>query len=374
MKKYLILLISFTLLVINPIGVHASSLSSIQNKLVSEIEIGSFDDKDIITDYDILVSSIAKCILTNKHDSFLISDDLGDDIMSDSLHFYDDVLSYNAKSYDLKNIVDAMSLTLFTYIENGKMYAGISVNNITYNSDLSLDYEDYYSSIIKSLKLDKLTDYEKVLKINNFICDSFDYDDAYVNGAKDKSPTLQIAFDDRSFICGNYTVLFNDLLNRVGIQSRIVLGWGSNNEPHAFNLVKIGSKWYWSDVTWNDSTESNNFLLVGDKTFKSHHKIAPLFYNSLDSYNISTKDYNGVVETPEISNIRISSKNKLYVDYKLGSASKCSIYLDGKKISNGGKISKKNGSIIKIKFNNSLKTTYSYRICKVSNKYYLLKL
>ena len=43
---------------------------------------------------------------------------------------------------------------------------------------------------------------------------SFDYDDAYVNGSKDKSPTLQIAFDDRSFICGNYTVLFNDLYNQ----------------------------------------------------------------------------------------------------------------------------------------------------------------
>lgn len=58
-------------------------------------------------------------------------------------------------------------------------------------------------------------------------------------------------------VCEGYAEALQCLLQRVGIQSIEVFGYGINpstgtGEPHAWNIVRIDGKYYLTDLTWND--------------------------------------------------------------------------------------------------------------------------
>lgn len=58
-------------------------------------------------------------------------------------------------------------------------------------------------------------------------------------------------------VCEGYAEALQCLLQRVGIQSIEVFGYGINpttgiGEPHAWNIVRIDGEYYLTDLTWND--------------------------------------------------------------------------------------------------------------------------
>ena len=57
-------------------------------------------------------------------------------------------------------------------------------------------------------------------------------------------------------VCEGYAKAFQYLMNEIGIENTIVIGVGTNSknqtENHAWNYVKLNSRWYAVDVTWDD--------------------------------------------------------------------------------------------------------------------------
>ena len=58
-------------------------------------------------------------------------------------------------------------------------------------------------------------------------------------------------------VCSGYADAFNAIMVELNIPSKIVM-----RNDHEWNIVRIGKKWYHVDVTWNDCTGSNAYLLT----------------------------------------------------------------------------------------------------------------
>lgn len=372
-KKLISLCLVATLLFSNALvanaGIKETEKAIATQKLNNTIEI---------SDYDELVKELSDSMMTNKVKGFMLSKELSDHILEKDLLV--DVLSYqNEKKYDLDKIVDAVYLE---YVGHYSTWTGITryqINalNTNYNQDLSIDYEDYYESILSNINMKNLTTYEKIYYIHKYVCDSFDYDPTYENDNgtlfHNETPTIQKSVNSRKFICGNYAVMMKDLLNRAGVDCLVILGFSNKGVSHAWNLVKVDGTWYWVDATWDDYDDTNLFLLKGSDTFLKSHELAYVYKNNLSGYNISSTDYKGELVRPYITGISISSKKILHVDYQMNGAKKCKIYIDKKTVKNNKKISFKNGSELKIKFDDKNKTVFKYKVYKVGNAYKLMR-
>ena len=131
---------------------------------------------------------------------------------------------------------------------------------------------DYYASAEEEAKVDEeitrilsdgtldlegLTDYARVKAIHDFICGTITYDDEHVN---DNSYKLQYtpyaALFDHTAVCQGYALLFYRLCLEAGIDTRFIGGTvkndEGNDEPHAWNIVKLGDLYYYVDTTWDD--------------------------------------------------------------------------------------------------------------------------
>ncbi len=147
-------------------------------------------------------------------------------------------------------------------------------------------------SVLKSLKLSKLSDEEKVKKIHDYIINLFSYDrtlsrfTAY-EGLIDSKHTT---------VCQGYSVLMYKMLTEAGVSCRYVTGQAGG--AHAWNIVKIGGKWYHLDVTWDDPVSnipqlSYDYFLTGANTISIDHVLDKEFRTASfkKNYPISKKDY-----------------------------------------------------------------------------------
>ena len=119
--------------------------------------------------------------------------------------------------------------------------------------------------ILKNLKIDEIKDTrKKVEAIYNYMCDNCEYygeedfeENKYPEWLKENNITNakflnSYAFNSYSALCkgkaacGGITRAFQLLLNKSGIDCRVVI----NNE-HTWNIVKIDNKWICVDVTWD---------------------------------------------------------------------------------------------------------------------------
>lgn len=93
-----------------------------------------------------------------------------------------------------------------------------------------------------------MTDYDKALALHDVVCANLAYDDSQ---SREWIHTVYGAFVNKYAVCDGYSKAYQYLLNKVGIDSHIATGAG-NGGSHAWNLVKLGDKWYYTDVTWDD--------------------------------------------------------------------------------------------------------------------------
>lgn len=79
----------------------------------------------------------------------------------------------------------------------------------------------------------------------------------------------------RKGVCIHYATLFNDILNKLGIQSYIIEGYTKqygkvSNLAHAWCAAKIDNKWYLFDPTWDSGYVNNGkfFKKLNENYFK----------------------------------------------------------------------------------------------------------
>ena len=98
----------------------------------------------------------------------------------------------------------------------------------------------------------ELPDYYKIGKwVNSYM----NYDIDYTG----KNLTLKEIYEGRTGVCEHYTLLYNAMLNTLGIQTLYVTGWAFNGTQisgdekttgHAWTAALIDGKWKELDATW----------------------------------------------------------------------------------------------------------------------------
>ena len=80
-------------------------------------------------------------------------------------------------------------------------------------------------------------------------------------------------------VCQGYAQLTYKMLREAGLSCYVITGQannGSRTEDHAWNIVKVGKKWYYLDTTWDDPAGGEDvlrydyFLIGSDKMDQDH--------------------------------------------------------------------------------------------------------
>jgi hypothetical protein len=146
--------------------------------------------------------------------------------------------------------------------------------NIEYETPLTQErvVDSKIASILKELKLEGASDYEKVKKIHDYIINLAGYDTTY-----ERSSAYNLLVD-KTAVCEGYALAAYRLLTDAGLECKIISGYGKG-ESHAWNLVKVDGEWYNLDLTWDDPITSTgkqllryDYFLKNDEDFEYHDR------------------------------------------------------------------------------------------------------
>ncbi len=134
--------------------------------------------------------------------------------------------------------------------------------------------EDYTAEFARQIRIweeqiaEAGTTVEKERLIHQIVCDYVSYNEnAQEDDPEDKimsQSCISAVLFDRSTVCMGYAQLFSLLCNRAGIQCVTV-----TSASHAWNKVRMGSIWYNTDCTWNDSRGDQKYLNVTDEQLQA---------------------------------------------------------------------------------------------------------
>ena len=141
-------------------------------------------------------------------------------------------------------------------------------------------------------EINGMSEYEKELYINDYICDNVTYKEEgkFVN-------TSYGALVGKEALCEGYSRAFKLLCNKAGIECDLIIG-KSDGVGHMWNRVNIDLKHSYVDVTWNDREHKTYaYFNVTDEQLKKTHSFAPVLseldYAQLENkgqYNFTQKE------------------------------------------------------------------------------------
>ena len=202
---------------------------------------------------------------------------------------------YTAKFYGKNNSIckftalDNCEATIEAKYGNHDVYSSrICVEAGTYVEDSIADSK-FVEDIAKQLVLERttssMTDEEKVRAIYDYFCDTikYDYDTVHLTKITRTSYTAYGALVKHYAVCAGYAYAFRSCMEQIGIECLYVSGT-TNQQDHAWNVVKLDGRWYWLDSTWgathNDGYTSPSdieldygrymWYLSNDKQFTTH--------------------------------------------------------------------------------------------------------
>lgn len=175
-------------------------------------------------------------------------------------------------------------------------------------------------TVLKNLNLSGKSRVAKVKAFQDYITKKVSYD----NSLSRFSAYDGLVSSEHSTVCQGYANLFYKMCTDSGIPCRIMTG--SAPMPHAWNLVKIGKKWYHVDITWDDTDVASlpvkyDYFLAGSKSMNKDHTLDSEFRTASfkKKYPINSADYEWEVAlTPKSTykkNLDTAIKNQLnYAD------------------------------------------------------------
>jgi transglutaminase/protease-like cytokinesis protein 3 len=177
----------------------------------------------------------------------------------------------------MKNIYLIISF-FFTILSFGQVNAGYALidnkmSNIPISSTNSTQaIADYINDNFK-------TDTDKIRAAFYWTASNVSYDVANMLTVNfNETPQQQIAktLKTKKGVCIHYATVFNDISNKIGIQSYIIEGYTKQygkvaNLAHAWCAAKIDNKWYLFDPTWASGYVSNGkfFKKLNEYYFKT---------------------------------------------------------------------------------------------------------
>ena len=157
-----------------------------------------------------------------------------------------------------------------------------------------------YVSEVNSLS----TDFEKVVAVHNRIVNNmfYEYDDEGKPINEAYAHNVLGALKEGKGVCESYARTFQLVMNILDIENYFITGV-SNDENHAWNMVKLDDKkYYYVDCTWDDTSSSNNYLAKGSYVFNiSHSANTPQGTGIMYLYAIPTANEDAYLKTFTLS-------------------------------------------------------------------------
>ena len=160
---------------------------------------------------------------------------------------------------------------------DGTFDAHISIPMVYYlTPEQEKEFQASAQKVLKELRLEGKSAYEKIRSIYNYICSHVTYDYAHL---EDENYVLQYtgyaALKYHTAVCSGVADLFYYLANAAGVETRI-----QTHSTHAWNFVKIDGKCYYLDATWDLGLPESayQFFMKGTVDFDAHYgglKISP---------------------------------------------------------------------------------------------------
>ena len=135
--------------------------------------------------------------------------------------------------------------------------------------------------VVRSLGLSKKDGITKVVTIHDYIVNNVKYEDS--GDPMDYSAAGALL--NKKAVCEGFALLFYRMCKESGVPVRFITGYGVHYGgigAHAWNIVKLGDKWYNIDTTW-DTVSKNEFFLRSDGDFYGH--VRDHAYSTEDFYS-----------------------------------------------------------------------------------------
>ncbi len=134
--------------------------------------------------------------------------------------------------------------------------------NCTYSNNYVTFTFAYQTTVEQELILDSvvqnfcivtegMTDYQKILYVHNEICKIATYDYRTSWGRDNNRSAFDILTEGKA-VCSGYSLLFQRVMEGLGIECRYVMGYDEEGARHAWNIVFMDGAWYHMDVTYDD--------------------------------------------------------------------------------------------------------------------------
>ncbi len=206
---------------------------------------------------------------------------------------YDETVSSSEGDY-LRWSIDKIGYGVQGFVYDTTVYYTIFYN-IEYYTTKSQENEldEKVDEVIDSFNFnDSTTEKEKSDKIYRYITKNIRYD--YKNLYDDSYTLKQSAYAaliNKTAVCQGYATLYYKMAKECGLKVRVITG-ESFGENHAWNIVKIGGKYYYLDSTWDEGTKVFKYYLKGTRNFKDHESDDKFKTREfLEQYSIDVKDY-----------------------------------------------------------------------------------
>lgn len=152
------------------------------------------------------------------------------------------------------------------------------------------------NEVLQALDVSDSSEYRKVRAVYDYICANVTYDYDHLDTPEYKHQfTAYAALIDGTAVCQGYALLFYRLALELGIDARLISGT-SRNQPHGWNIAKLGNLYYNLDSTWDAGDAEYDYFLRSPATFAGHTRDAeyetPAFHAE---YPMAGRDY---VPTP----------------------------------------------------------------------------
>ena len=257
---------------VNPLYEDVISIDDLKKQLDSSNDEQLFGAStgQYFSDYDSAVSYIRKQMVSRETEITLNFPASWFDSHKDGL-YYD--LLYDAMKCDESSTGQDGDALIYGFGGCRLSYsskAGYIQYTMSYHSDAEQEAKltAAVAEAMTTLQLNGLSEAKKIIKIHDYICNHVDY--AY-NSTEEQIYTAYGALCTGKAVCQGYAVLFYRLCKEAGLSVRIISGTG-NGGAHAWNIVRIGSKYYNVDCTWDgqDAATYSNFLLKSEADFTDH--------------------------------------------------------------------------------------------------------
>ena len=152
--------------------------------------------------------------------------------------------------------------------KNAKYYYAVDLELKYYTtSQQEKEVDAVINSFKKTIDTSKMTDYQIIKRVHDFICDKATYNNSAMLGSNSLLFDFDYAFSaygalvKGSCVCQGYAEAFYRICKELGYKCRFV-----SSDPdegcHAWNIVQLDGKYYYVDCTWDDEYDGYDFFLV----------------------------------------------------------------------------------------------------------------